>query len=158
MVQQQILDADPAADLAVYAIWLPILPTDARDQWDGQLLADPRVTHLWDQERTVGRWLADDQNLELGDTGDVVWDAFLLFGPEARWERAPSGLLAWGAPIAGHFPELADALAPLLEEPAEQAPSTPRADRNAVIAERHRYVLDGRREVVRADHARFGGI
>lgn len=154
-MQQQILDAYPAADLAVFAIWMPILPTDARDQWDGQVLADPRVTHLWDQERTVGRWLADDQNIDLGDTGEVIWDAFLLFGPEATWERAPSGLLAWGAPIVGRIPELADALAPHLEEPAERAKATPRADLGAVSDEHRRQVLNGRREIVHANHARF---
>jgi len=132
-----------------------MLPTDARDEWDDQLLADPRVTHLWDQERTVGRWLADDQNLDLGDTGEVVWDAFLLFGPEATWEHAPSGLLAWGAPVVGRFPELEDALTPLLEEPAKKANSTRQADVSAVMCEQRRHVFDGRRKVGRADHARF---
>ncbi len=45
-VQQNILDAHPAADLHVYAIWMPILPTDKRSRWDDGLLNDPRVTHL----------------------------------------------------------------------------------------------------------------
>ena len=106
---------------------MPILPSDARDEWDDQMLADPRVTHLWDAERTVGQWLANDQNINLGDTGEVVWDAFLLFGAEAAWESAPADLLAWGTPIVGRYPELAEALLPLLEESAKTTSSTPRA-------------------------------
>lgn len=133
---------------------MPILPTDARDEWDDQLLADPRVTHLWDPERTVGQWLANDQNLDLGDTGEVVWDAFLLFGPEATWESAPSEPLAWGTPILGRFPELADTLVPLLKESVEKA-STPEADRSALIDERNPLVLDDREETFRANDARF---
>ncbi len=141
MVQQQILAQYPAADLVVTVIWMPMLPTDTRDEWDSQLLADPRVTHLWDPERTVGRWLADDQNADLGDTGEVVWDAYLLFGPEATWESALSEPLVWGAPIVGRVPELVDALAPLLEESAETAASLPEPDRRSTRDDLRRFVF-----------------
>lgn len=144
MVQQQILEQYPDADLAVDVIWMPMYPADARDKWDEQLLADPRVTHWWDPERVMGQWLADDQNLDLGDTGAIVWDAFLLFGPEATWERAPSDLLVWGAPIVGRVPELMDALAPLLEE-ATTTVATPTPA----------LTLGERKDTVRVTHARF---
>ena len=149
-MQQQILAQYPAADLAVAVIWMPMLPTDARDEWDDQLLADPRVTHLWDADRIVGRWLADNPNLDLRDTGEIVWDAFLLFGPEAIWERAPSGLLAWGGPLVGRFSELADTLAPLLEAPPAKA-VTPAAERSARSDEQSPWVFAGREEVSHAD-------
>ncbi len=139
-------------------IWMPILPTDARDKWDAHLLDDPRVTQLWDADRTTGRWFADDPTLGLGDGGAVAWDAFLLFGPEARWDRGPAGLLASGTPIVGHFPELAAAVAPLLEEPTGTRLSTPASERSAGIDERVRSVLDGPREAVRADYARSVGV
>ena len=135
-------------------IWLPILPTDARDEWDDQLLADARVTHLWDQDRAAGRWLADDQNIDLGYDGEILWDAFLLFGPEAHWESTPSELLAWGTPIVGRFPELADALAPLLENPTGAGSPTPEADLSGVFREGMRFVFTGQREGFRNGHAR----
>jgi len=119
--QQQILAQYPDADLAVDVIWMPMLPSDARDKWDSQFLTDPRVTQLWDAERLVGRWVAQEESLQLGDTGAVVWDAFLLFGPEATWESAPAGLLAWGTPIVGRVPQLMDALEPLL---TQETPAT----------------------------------
>jgi hypothetical protein len=42
----------------VYANWFWILLGDDRVEWDGQILNDPRVTHLWDAERVTGRWFA----------------------------------------------------------------------------------------------------
>ncbi|MBA3450181.1 MAG: hypothetical protein H0T18_03090 [Chloroflexia bacterium] len=133
-----------------------MLPTDDRDEWDSQLLADPRVTHLWDANRTLGRWLADEQNIDLGETGEIVWDAFLLFGPEATWERAPSQPLAWGAPIVGHMPELIDTLRPLLQKAAEQA-ATPSAARRVPIDEQRRWVVVPQEEHVYGNDSSFAG-
>ncbi len=92
----------------------------------------------------MGQWLADDQNLDLGNTVAIVWDAFLLFGPEATWDSAPTDLLAWGAHIVCRVPELMDALVPLLEEATETAaPTTPAR------------IIGDRKEMVRVHYARF---
>lgn len=145
VVQQQILDQYPDADLAVDVIWMPMLPSDARVKWDSSILTDPRVTQLWDADRLVGRWVAEEESLHLGDTGAVVWDAFLLFGPEATWESAPTELLAWGTPIVGRVPELMDALKPLLTRETPAAGVLPVAltfaDRKESIVANHRHVV-----------------
>jgi hypothetical protein len=97
-VQEQILEQNPSAELQVYAIWLPMLATDARSEWDSQLLADPRVTHFWDENRIVGLWFAKADLGGLGYAG-IVWDAFFLYGGEARWGRVPGPLVRAGAPV-----------------------------------------------------------
>ncbi len=121
-VQQHILEANPALDLQVYAIWVPILPTDKRSRWDDDLLNDPRVTHLWDQGSAVGGWFADPATLGLRYPGLVMYDAFLLFGREARWDDVPSNLLASGWTVIGTTDELEAALNALPAEAASPPP------------------------------------
>ena len=31
--------------------------------------------------------------------GDILWDSYLLYGSTARWDEAPTGLIAWGRTI-----------------------------------------------------------
>lgn len=104
------MQAHPAAQLQVYAIWLPMLPTDSRPRWDDHVLNDPRVIHLWDEERVTGRWFADHG---LGD-GPVTWDAYLLFGPDARWDETPPDPVGLGRPVIGVIEDLEAELAPLI--------------------------------------------
>ncbi|MBA2276621.1 MAG: hypothetical protein H0W06_02545 [Chloroflexia bacterium] len=72
----------------------------------------------------AGEWFADPANLGLRYPGRVMWDAFLLFGREARWEDAPSHLLASGWTVIGNTEKLETALAAHL---AEVPASTPAA-------------------------------
>jgi hypothetical protein len=109
------LEERPDAKLAVYAIWLPMLGGDARDEWDPAVLDDERVAHFWDEERVSGKWLGDHETGDLGSPGGVVWDAYLLFGPDARWEDEPSELVAAGAPIIGETDELGRETAKLVD-------------------------------------------
>ncbi|MGD9891909.1 MAG: hypothetical protein AB7N70_29090 [Dehalococcoidia bacterium] len=39
-MQEQILEAYPAADVRVYVIWLSMLPQDSHARWDGGLMPD----------------------------------------------------------------------------------------------------------------------
>ena len=112
-MQEQILDEHRSADLQVFAIWLPMLPTDARSEWESGLLDDPRVTHFWDEERIVGRWLAE---VDLGGQGysGIVWDAYFLFGPEASWESEPGPLVGSGAPVVEASDQLGKQIRPLI--------------------------------------------
>jgi hypothetical protein len=89
----------------VLAVWLPMLATDSRDGWDPTLLDDPRVTHLWDGDRVTGTWFADSK-LDLGYPGPVVWDAYLVFGPDARWGDPPSGFAGAGWTVIGRTDDL----------------------------------------------------
>ncbi|MDP9359706.1 MAG: ScyD/ScyE family protein [Chloroflexota bacterium] len=68
------------------------------------------MTHLWDQGSAAGGWFADSDHLGLRYPGLVMYDAFLLFGREARWDDAPSNLLASGWTVIGTTDELEGAL------------------------------------------------
>jgi hypothetical protein len=94
-VQSQILDQYPSEQLQVYAVWLPMMGGDAREDWDGSTLPDPRVMHFWDGDFKVGQWFA--KNVD-GDDG-IAWDIYYLFGPEATWETIPSPFAGSGVTI-----------------------------------------------------------
>ena len=96
-VHTEILATNPSIDLRVYAIWFNMYPGDQRSKWDGSLLSDPQVTQFWDEKKIVGRWLVERGVVDYA--APILWDAYLLFGPEAVWESIPSPLLSWGEPV-----------------------------------------------------------
>ena len=96
------------ADLAVYAIWFSMYPTDRRELWPADVLTDSRVVNLWDEGKEVGTFYAkrfDEMKStvvpeSIGWEGmPVLWDSSLVYGPDARWEDAPTGLRRWGRTI-----------------------------------------------------------
>ena len=93
-MQTQVLRRYPDADLRVYVVWLPVMPLDARFAV-ADLLVDRRATHFWDNEQLVSKNLAT----AYGMPGQLVWDAFLVFGPEATWETDPPEPLARRSPV-----------------------------------------------------------
>jgi hypothetical protein len=120
-VQEELLSAHSKADLRVYAIWFNMYPTDRRERWPGDVLTDSRVVHYWDEQKSVGAWYAPrtgDMESQMapgsrGLGGPVLWDAYLVYGPEARWEDAPTDLRRWGRTILATqepFREAVDAL------------------------------------------------
>ena len=102
-----MLDKHPDADLRVYAVWFSMFGTEGRDDWPDDALTDPRVTHWWDEEKAVGRYYMpriEEMRGSMaagsaGFAGDVLWDAYLVYGPEAQWTDAPTGLRRWGRTI-----------------------------------------------------------
>jgi hypothetical protein len=105
-VQTQILAKYPKADVRVYAIWFDMFPGDARSKWPPELLTDLRVVHRWDEGKTVGRWYGQHTSVmqaqrtpESKWTGEILWDAYLLYGADARWDDVPTGLIHWGRTI-----------------------------------------------------------
>lgn len=86
-MQQNILERHPKAELKVYAVWLEMLASDSREGWDDSLLADRRVEHFWDEKRAVGRALVGP----LDYPGPIVWDAYAVYAPDARWGDKPAG-------------------------------------------------------------------
>lgn len=114
-MRQNILEKHPAAELKVYAVWFSMLPSDSREGWDASLLDDRRVSHFWDENRRVGTWLAERERSGLDYGGPIVWDAYLAFGPNARWGDKLSGLAGSGWPVIGATGQLERDLAPLLE-------------------------------------------
>ena len=106
-VQTQLLQKYPNANLRVYAVWFSMMPNDSRTKWPPHLLTDSRVTHRWDEPKAVGAWYGPrtesirpqlTPDSKWGEV-DVLWDAFLLYGQNARWDEAPTDLIHWGRTI-----------------------------------------------------------
>ena len=108
----QLLEPHPSAPLRVYAVWLPMLGSDAREAWVGTTMPDPRVLHFWDEEREVGQWFAK----EVDGYNGVAWDIYYLYGPEAVWEDIPSPLVGSGGTIIHKRETLEREVNVLLEE------------------------------------------
>lgn len=101
-------------------------PHDAKAQWPGALLTDPRFAHRWDESKAIGRYLfahagalhprADGGTLRTDV--DTLWDAYLLFDARAAWTGAmPGGLVSWGSTIMRTRQRLADDLRGVAEGP-----------------------------------------
>ena len=91
----------------MYAVWFNMFPGDSRNYWPADLLTDRRVVHLWDEERSVGQLYFQllPQIWEKRAVGTVppqdltLWDAYLLYGPDARWLDKPPDVISWGSTI-----------------------------------------------------------
>jgi hypothetical protein len=115
-VQNEILQKNPAAKLQVYAIWFNMYPGDAREQWSANLLTDPRVVHFWDEQKIVGTWFGKQHPEYLKGGQSAVWDAFILYGAEARWQESISHRLSMGRTIVAKREDLRQSLLPLLKQ------------------------------------------
>ena len=90
-------------------------PGDARRKWPPTLLTDQRVSHYWDEQRTLGTaYLSNlpamlDRRAEatLQPTADAMWDAFYLYAPGDRWQDPLPLPIRWGYPIMPTREELA---------------------------------------------------
>jgi len=89
---------------------------DARSAWPASLLTDPRVVHFWDEQKVVGTWFGKQPDYTGLSNGSVLWDAFLLYGAEARWDDKPSHLISTGRTIVAKREELRKSLPPLLNK------------------------------------------
>lgn len=106
-MQSQILEHYPDADVRVYVVWLPVLPLDARFAV-ADVMVDRRARHFWDNEQRVGKELAN----AYGSPGQLVWDAFFVFGPDELWRGGPPRPLESGSPVVEHMAALKSALNP----------------------------------------------
>ena len=91
-----------------------MLDGDSRDRWNGDGMTDPRVAHLWDQQKIVGNWFSQNVTHAQGTT----WDFYALYAPDARDLANPSnfgGGAQGGGTIIGHHDQLAAAIASLLQ-------------------------------------------
>ncbi len=115
-VQTQLLEKYLSATVSVYAVWFSMMPADSRAKWPATLLTDSRVIHRWDEPKTVGKWYAPQTaairfQLAAGSAwsdGDVLWDAYLLYGVEGKWNETPTGLIHWGRTIVAGRESLKD--------------------------------------------------
>jgi hypothetical protein len=106
-VQDALLQAGDTRRLSVYAVWFNMFPGDARTRWRKELLPDARVAHYWDEGRAIGslyfRSLPQIWEKRAAETLPpdelVLWDAYLLYAPDARWTDEPPDVVSWGATI-----------------------------------------------------------
>lgn len=116
------MDKHGDADVRVYAVWFSMFGTETREDWPSDALTDRRVTHWWDEGKTVGRWYmervggmrASMDPRSAGFAGNVLWDAYLVYGPDARWGDQPTDLRRWGRTILRTQEGLRDAFTALL--------------------------------------------
>lgn len=113
-MQSEILNTNQAPNLRVYVVWFSMIPSGARSRWNwtGGILDDPRVLHYWDEKKRVGRFYAGKD--PESDDPDVVWDAFYLYGRDAKWIEKPNPELATGITVRNEFEALKTAIEPLL--------------------------------------------
>ena len=113
-VQKSILEEQPTAKLKAYTVWVPMLAGDSREGWRSGAMPDPRVTHLWDPQRVVSKWL--DQHVE--GVPNRLYDYYLIYGPDATWQDAntpPTSLIGLGATVLDKKEALEASLNPLLK-------------------------------------------
>ncbi len=108
-MQEEVLERYPDADLRVYVVWLPVLPLDERFAV-ADVMVDARASHFWDNDQLV----SDDLAQAFGSEGQLIWDAFFAFGPDAEWDERPPVPLATGAPVVEELETLETALQPYL--------------------------------------------
>ena len=90
-----------------------MLPGDRRSAWDTEVMPDRRVTHLWDEQRLTGRWFAQ----HLNNAQEIIWDGYLLYGPDAKWETLPEPLIGSSTgTVIGRGEVLQQQIIPLLKE------------------------------------------
>lgn len=108
-MQEQILERHPDADVAVYVVWLPVLPSDERFGV-ADVLVDERVRQFWDNDRLV----SDEVGRLAGADEGLAWDVYLVFGPDATWDRRLPAPLGSGAPVVVQIDALNTILRPYL--------------------------------------------
>lgn len=98
----------------MYAIWFNVLPSDSRDNWTSDIMPDPRVSHFWDEDQLIGKWFPKQEGYSDLDCGNLAWDIFFLYSPDAQWDSTPGPLVATGSPIIRQSARLSESIAPLL--------------------------------------------
>ena len=102
-MRENVLERYPDADLRVYVVWVPRVPTDERFQVADEI-ADERATHYWDNDRTI-----EEHFVRQG--APAVYDFFYVYGPDVAWGEKPD---ATGAPVVTEAGKLEAALQPYL--------------------------------------------
>ena len=114
-VREKVLNEYPEEEIEVYAVWFNMVVTDRKDKWNPKLLDDKRVKHYWDEERVLGKWIADNVK-EVKHLGPIDWDSYYLFDTDGEWNDTFENLIANGTPIARTTEKLAEGAKTLFEK------------------------------------------
>jgi hypothetical protein len=89
VVREDVLEQVGNKDLLVIAVWMPVLGSDnpAEGMKAELLLPDDRVTHYWDENRSLGDLYG--RLLTLPRNRKLAWDIYFVYEPGVRWEAEP---------------------------------------------------------------------
>ena len=89
MVHDSVLKQVESNDLSVLAVWMPVPGSDNAEEGKKAepLLADPRVTHYWDADKSLGNLYGRQLTLPRGR--QLAWDIYFVYAPGVSWEDAP---------------------------------------------------------------------
>lgn len=92
-VHENILEKYADADISASIVWIPILAKDtfAAAIPSATFLIDFRIQHFYDNERVVGKTIADS----LGWAGHIAWDIYLFYKPFIEWTEKPPEPQFW---------------------------------------------------------------
>ncbi len=95
MVHAEVLEQVDSDDLSVLAVWMPVLQSDnaAAGRQAELLLPDPRVTHYWDGDSSLGKLYG--RSLELPRGRQLAWDIYFVYAPGVTWDDEPPPPTAW---------------------------------------------------------------
>ena len=88
-MQRDVLAKAASPDLRTYVVWVPMSRGLERDVPRAtREVSDPRARHYWDG----GGQLTAGYRSVLGGFIEPVWDTYVLYGKDARWdsERPPA--------------------------------------------------------------------
>jgi hypothetical protein len=85
-LQREVMEKNPQKEIAVFIVWLKVLDTDNEDAVVAAMkrVPDPRAHHYWDPQRVLNAQLLD---AIMFDVNVRLYDVFLLYDAEARWEK-----------------------------------------------------------------------
>jgi hypothetical protein len=81
-----VLDKVKGEDVAIYAVWLPILGIDSKASMPiaSKRFTDPRVRQYWDAKAEMSQAFQPVLKTE-----ETVWDIYMLYDRNAEWKQAP---------------------------------------------------------------------
>jgi copper chaperone len=99
VIQTKVLDKVKSPDVRAYAVWVPILDSDAETTVGKATtrLPDARVSRYWDAQSELVKSYA--RVLGLGER--PAWDVYMLYGPEVEWKADPPTPDAWMHQLRG---------------------------------------------------------
>ena len=88
-INTSLLAATGNPRLQTFVVHVPVLGAEAKDIAPAaKLLHNAHVRHYWNPTGSFGRQLAEAANLEADGKSVYAWDVWLIYGPDASWDRA----------------------------------------------------------------------
>ena len=115
---ESVLKEVSDAQIRVFVVWEPVLPTDWGRPGTAALarVPDLRAVQLWDPKRQLSEAMGGGSSLR--KRGDVIWDVALIYSRGARWEMAPPQPLFNEGPVVNVIEAFRQKLSSALAKPA----------------------------------------